>query len=186
MEERTKHRLVGAGVLALAAVVVLPLVLRGSPPEAKPPATASSDPLPPEPSSSPSRIRIVSLGGGDGGVPALPPRNRGDAASPTAPPPSVDPPRSASPGAGSDPPSPAPGWAVQIGSFADPRNADNLRSQIASQGFPAFTQQVKSRDGKPRVRVLVGTDEKRSAAAARLSRLESEASVEGFLVRYPG
>lgn len=189
MEERTKHRLVGAGVLALAAAVVLPLVLRGSPPEVEPPAPAPSDAPSPEPSSSPSRIRIVSLGGGDGGVPPLPPRDRVEAASPPVPPAPAEPaepPRGVSPSAGGGRPRPAAGWAVQIGSFADPRNADNLRGQIASQGFPAFTQQVKSKDGKPRVRVLVGTDEKRSAAAARLSRLQREASVEGFLVRYPG
>ena len=122
----------------------------------------------------------------------MPPRDRAEAASPpassvpAAPPAPAEPPGRASPSAGGGRPRPAPGWAVQIGSFADPRNADNLRGQIASQGFPAFTQQVKSKDGKPRVRVLVGTDEKRSAAAARLSRLQREASVDGFLVRYPG
>ena len=181
-----KHRLVGAAALALAAAVVLPLVLRDAPPEARPPAAPPSDPAPAESAPSPNRIRIVSLGGGDAGVPALPPRDRGEAVSPAAPPSSADPPRSASAGGGSARPSPAPGWAVQVGSFVDPRNADNLRTQIASQGFRAFTQQVRSQDGKPRVRVLVGPDEKRSAAAARLSRLRSEAAVEGFLVRYPG
>lgn len=181
-----KHRLVGAGVLALAAAVVLPLVLRDAPPEAKPPAASPSGPAPPESSPSPSRIRIVSLGGGDAGVPALPPRDQGGPVSPAAPPSSADPPRSASAGGGNGRPRPVPGWAVQVGSFVDPRNADNLRTQIASQGFRAFTQQVQSQDGRPRVRVLVGPDEKRSAAAARLSRLRSEAAVEGFLVRYPG
>ena len=80
---------------------------------------------------------------------------------------------------------PVDGWAVQIGSFADPGNAERLREQVAARGYRVITQRVTTPEGKSRVRVLVGPDRTRPAAAARLSRLQRD-SIQGFLVRFPG
>ena len=169
MEERTRHRAVGAGVLLLVAAIVLPLVLKSSPPDER----ISPDPAPADPPvSPPDRIRITPFAGvggeraspGSGGRTESPAVPRGD------------------PSAGS----PTGDWAVQIGSFANPDNAERLREQVASRGYRALTQRVTSGDGKSRVRVLVGPDRTRAAAAARRSRLQREESIEGFLVRYPG
>lgn len=169
MEERTRHRAIGAVVLLIAAAVVLPLVLESSPPEERiASGPGSVDP----PDSSPDRIRITTfdgveddrLGHGPGEeteVPAVSAAPPGDAV-------------------------PADGWAVQIGSFADPGNAEKLKDQVATRGYRALTQRVTTQEGKSRVRVLVGPDRTRAAAAARLSRLRREESIEGFLVRYPG
>ena len=169
MEERTRHRAVGAVVLLIAAAVVLPLVLESSPPEER---IASGPGSVDSPDSSPDRIRITTfdgvederLGRGPGEeteVPAVSAAPSGDAV-------------------------PADGWAVQIGSFADPGNAEKLKDQVATRGYRVLTQRITTREGKSRVRVLVGPDRTRAAAAARLSRLRREESIEGFLVRYPG
>ena len=172
MEERTRHRAVGAVVLLVAAAVVLPLVLESSPPgERSVSGPASAEP----PEVSPDRIRITTFGGlrDERIVPGS-----GEKAEP--PPAAADPP-------GGDPGAavPAGGWAVQIGSFADPGNAERLREQVASRGYRVTTQRVTTGEGKPRVRVLVGPDRTRPAAAARLSQLRRD-SIQGFLVRYPG
>lgn len=161
MEERTRQRAVGAVVLLVAAAVVLPLVLKSEPPgegNASGPAPAGS------PEASPDRIRITTFGGLE--EERLAPR----------------------PGKEAEPPAAAgrvDGWAVQIGSFADPTNAERLREQVASRGYRVITQRVTTPEGKSRVRVLVGPDRTRPAAAARLSKLRRN-SIPGFLVRFPG
>ena len=199
MKERTKHRAIGAGVLALAAAAILPLVLESAPPEAERSSAVPRDAPPRESVPSPSQIRIAAISG-DGGVPRAAEQGDGPDAGPrlegrdggtravrpaVGSTPAATPPRVAASSreAGERPKA---GWAVQIGSFADPRNARNLRDQLASRGFEVFTQRVTSREGKSRVRVLAGPDGKRSDAAARLSRLRQKASIDGFLVRYPG
>ena len=176
MEERTRHRAVGAGVLLLVAAIVLPLVLESSPPGER----ISPDPAPADPPvSPPDRIRITPFAG-VGGERASP-GSGGRTESPAAPADPAAVPRS-DPSAGS----PTGDWAVQIGSFANPGNAEKLREQVASRGYRVLTQRVTSGEGKSRVRVLVGPDRTRAAAAARRSRLQREESIEGFLVRYPG
>ena len=176
MQERTRHRAVGAAVLLLAAVVVLPLVLESEPPDEEP-ASEPAPAAPPE--ASPGRIRITTLEGEEEGPPS--PKPQGKAEPPPGP---------SSPAGSAEPtpagPSPAAGWAVQIGSFADPGNAERLKAQVASHGYRVLIQRFTNREGKARVRVLVGPDRTRAAAAARRSRLRQEDSIEGFLVRYPG
>ena len=172
MEERTRHRAVGAVVLLVAAAVVLPLVLKSAPPgerNASGPAAAG----PPE-ASSPDRIRITTFGGLE--EERLAPRPGKEAEPPAA----ADP-----PGADSAAADRVDGWAVQIGSFADPGNAERLQEQVASRGYRVITQRVTTPEGKSRVRVLVGPDRTRPAAAARLSQLRRD-SIPGFLVRFPG
>ena len=187
MEERTRNRAVGAAVLLLAAVIVLPLVLESSPPSERL-EDAASEPAPADPPApAPDRIRITTLEGKEEPPPPPPPKPARAAEAPARP-------AGASAG-GSGPAAdpkpdgeaaPAAGWAVQIGSFADPGNAERLRAQVASRGYRVLTQQIAGEEGKGRVRVLVGPDRTRAAAAAWRSRLEREDSIRGFLVRYPG
>ena len=172
MEERTRHRAVGAVVLLVAAAVVLPLVLKSAPPDERSvsgPAPAGS------PEASPDRIRITTFGGLE--EERVAPRPEKEAEPPAA----ADPPGADSAAAAA----PVDGWAVQIGSFADPGNAERLREQVASRGYRVITQRVTNPEGKSRVRVLVGPDRTRPAAAARLSQLRRD-SIPGFLVRFPG
>ena len=173
MEERTRHRAAGAVVLLLAAAIVFPLVLESSPPGER----VSDEPEPVQtPEESPDRIRITTFGGTDE---SLPPAGTEGAAEPPASLAELKP----------DEPvesSLVGGWAVQIGSFADPGNAEKLREQVAARGYRVVTQRARSADGKVRVRVLVGPDRTRAAAAAQRLQLRREDSIEGFLVRFSG
>ena len=171
MEERTRHRAVGAVVLLVAAAVVLPLVLKSAPPGERD-ATGPAPAGPPE--ASPDRIRITTFEG------LAEERRASRPGTEAEPPPAADP-----PAADSGDAVPSDGWAVQIGSFADPGNAERLREQVASRGYRAITQRITNPEGKSRVRVLVGPDRTRPAAAARLSQLQRD-SIPGFLVRFPG
>ena len=171
MEERTRHRAVGAVVLLVATAVVLPLVLESAPPGER----SASGPAPAETSNiSPDRIRITTFDG-LADEPLASPSGRGGEGSPPA----------AAAADSSDGAVPVDGWAVQIGSFDDPSNADRLREQFASRGYRVITQRVTTPEGKSRVRVLVGPERTRPAAAARLSQLQRD-DFEGFLVRFPG
>lgn len=175
MEERTRHRAVGALVLLLAAVVVLPLVLDGSPPDERP----ASEPAPADPPAPAlDRIRITTLEGEEEAAPS--PRRARDAEAPARPAAAAsdpEPGRAAVPDAG---------WAVQIGNFAEPDNAEERRKQVASRGYRVITQRVTDGEGRAWVRVLVGPDRTRADAAALRSRLQRKESIPGFLVRYPG
>ena len=160
-------------MLLVVAAVVFPLVLKSSPPGDG--GAASPDSAEPY-EESPDRIRITSFGSDED--PPGPPE-RGDVADSSLPPVESD---SGDPGSTA----PASGWAVQIGSFADPDNAARLREQVAARGYRVLTERVTAANGKTRVRVLVGPDRTRAAAAAQRSRLKREDSIEGFLVRFPG
>ena len=178
MEERTRHRAVGAAVLLLAAVIVLPLVLESSPPDER--SASESAPADP-PDASPDRIRITTFDGYEEDT--LPSKRRKEAESPAV----TSAPAGSAGAAGLDRDEAAPvaGWAVQIGSFAKPSNAESLRKQVAARGYRVLTEGVTTGEGKSRVRVLVGPDRTRHDAAAQL-RLLREDSIQGFLVRFPG
>lgn len=187
MEERTRNRAVGAVVLLLAAVIVLPLALESAPPgQAPAPDPAPADP--PEPS--PDRIRITTLEGKEESPPPPPPKPARAAEAPARPAGASGGASGGGSGRAADPEpagaAPDAGWAVQIGSFAEAANAEKLRAQVAARGYRVLTQRLTDREGRARVRVLVGPDRTRAAAAAWRSRLEREDSIPGFLVRYPG
>lgn len=68
---------------------------------------------------------------------------------------------------------------VQVGAFADPDKAREVRSKLERAGLKAFTQVVETKDGK-RTRVRVGPFSSRAEAdkaAARVRSLDLSASV---------
>ena len=166
-------------MLALAAAAVLPLVLESSPPEERNLAGATA---PDTPDASPDRIRITSFDGGEEPLPET-----GAPSGSTDPAGVVEAPAGSAGSAGdSDAAAPLAGWAVQIGSFADPDNARRLKAQVEARGYRVVVERVTSPEGKRRMRVLVGPVRTRPAAAGQLSRLQRVDSIDGFLVRYPG
>jgi len=73
-----------------------------------------------------------------------------------------------------------PFWAVMVGSFQNPDNAEGLRNRLRDEGFPA---QVRTRemDGVEWRRVLVGAEESKDAAQELVPRLE-QAGYDNTLV----
>ncbi len=71
------------------------------------------------------------------------------------------------------------GWAVQVGSFGQPENAERLQSQLAEQGFNAFS---RPRDNDLTT-VYVGPFASSEAGEQAMGELKEQANLQGLLVR---
>ncbi len=74
----------------------------------------------------------------------------------------------------SEPPKPASSttgmWAVQLGSFSNKENADKLAADLRKQGYAAFLSQLKTSSGQLQ-RVRIGPQKDRESAEAMAARL---------------
>lgn len=84
-----------------------------------------------------------------------------------------------------DSPSPAPApapageWAVQVGSFGEPANAERLEGELREQGFNAYR---RARDNDLTT-VYVGPYDSSEAGERAMGELKSRANLQGLLVR---
>ena len=188
MDRRVKERLVGASILVVLIVLIVPELLSG--PKAAGPVT------PRLPVSTPEPVRNVTVDLATSKPPAPAPLPQLPAAAPTmvAPASTAAPISKAAavttlPAAGPSVPletaSPSPtssstavrlaaanhGWAVQLGSFASRTNADKLAHQLKAQGFSVY---VLSSGAGPsvRYRVRIGPLSDRGAAAQDVAKLK--------------
>jgi DedD protein len=76
------------------------------------------------------------------------------------------------------------GWVVQVGSFADRKNARALRDKLRKQGHASFVESVKGASGRV-YRVRVGPELTRAAADKLNQRLAKEAGLKGLVQAYP-
>ena len=204
MEERFKHRIVGAIVLVSLAVVVVPVVLDAPPDVQEKPNT---EPLPERPQGefepSPGAVR------GEPETPRLdaeverelgqspPDESVTEAATvPDSPPApgSADPfPPQRSSGAsavggtaaGAETATRSDGWTVQLGSFHKQDNARALRDRLRSKGYDAYVEAGISAAGSVS-RVFVGRTLDREQARRSAAKLQREMQLEGFVVRQTG
>ena len=74
-------------------------------------------------------------------------------------------------------------WAIQLGSFTDRHNADDLVSQLRTKGFAAF---IKSSDlATPNVnRVFIGPETDRHKADTIMQRVNKAFHMKSIVVRY--
>lgn len=70
-------------------------------------------------------------------------------------------------------------WAVQVGSFGQPENAERLQYQLAEQGFNVFS---RPRDNDLTT-VYVGPYESSEAGEQAMGELKEQANLQGLLVR---
>lgn len=197
MDRRVKERLVGASILAVLIVLIVPALLSGPPPQ---PATGSAAPR--LPASAPEPIRNVTVDLATSKAPeplaetaaassAQPPQARNgnapsvvDGASaatttPVAPasvaalaPLETAPPPPTSRVSAEKPAIAGHAFTVQLGSFASHDNADRLLRQLRAQGFAAF---VSSGGSGPslRYRVRIGPMADRGAAVQTVAKLKA-------------
>ena len=200
MEDALKARLIGATVLVVLAVLLIPELLSGRKPAE--PVTAQAG------AGRGTRTFTIELDGASGSpvatqvarspapttapAPLPPPGSEaaqvaGEASAPaTVPQPT---PAAAAPatapearpeGVASPAPEPAPvqvipargGWAVQVGAFGSAEAANKLVSQLQSADFAAYVAPV-SRSGKTLHRVRVGPVTERAGAAALVPALKA-------------
>ncbi len=62
-------------------------------------------------------------------------------------------------------------WAVQLGSFSSKENAENLAASLRKQGYAAFLSQLKTGSGELH-RVRIGPQKDRESAEAMAARLQ--------------
>ena len=209
MDRPLKERIVGAVVLVVVAVLVVPVFLDG--PSSDTEVVTETFLLPgqegqerkqqtivlnrdrTEPVPAPNASRDES-GSGEGDEPepdaprdtatVLPPadtapapqRQAAPAVQEPEPAPSV--PVAAPTGGNAEPAGPgdvsATGmWAVQLGSFSNPQNAERLAAELRSKGYAAFLSQLKSSSG-PLHRVRIGPQKDRESAEAVQKQLAAD------------
>ena len=74
-------------------------------------------------------------------------------------------------------------WAVQLGSFSDQENAERLAADLRKQGFAAFLSQLSTSSGQLH-RVRIGPQKDRESAEAMAVRLQ-KAGQKGQVVPHP-
>jgi DedD protein len=74
-------------------------------------------------------------------------------------------------------------WAVQLGSFGNQQNAERLAADLRKQGFAAFLSQLSTDSGQLH-RVRIGPQKDRESAEAMAARL-AKAGHKGQVVPHP-
>jgi DedD protein len=195
MDRALKERIIGAAVLVVFAVLVVPVFLDGPPEEQE--IVSERVPLPGQAERDETRT-VVLARNREQPVPA--------ATEPPKPTPSVvETPQSATP-AKSSPESRAESapqmpvsksemeqspatssatgmWAVQLGSFGNQQNAERLAADLRKQGYAAFLSQLTTSSGALH-RVRVGPQKDRISAEEMAARLQ-KAGHKGQVVPHP-
>jgi len=203
MDERLKHRLVGAAVLVSLGVIFIPMVLDNAGNDGDAIVSSNIPPKPAEQFSSrvvPVREPVARIA--EEPLPAATVEAQGiygalpDAVEPSAGPvaagdalPSASGPGAASPPAAHDSTAAesagsVTAWAVQLGSFSNAQNAIALRDRLREQGYTAFVESAPSGTAVM-TRVYVGPELVRGRAVQVLEKLRTETKLKGIVVRYP-
>jgi DedD protein len=207
MERALKERIIGAAVLVLFAVLVVPVFLDGPPVESE---VVSERVLLPGQESQKTQTVVLERNRTEpvplaSAQPAPEPLKKPAVETPKAaqqtaaeevPQPVVKPaeaavksePKSASTETRQAPPKPAAAsttgmWAVQLGSFSSKENAENLAASLRKQGYAAFLSQLSTDAGQLH-RVRIGPQKDRESAEAMASRLR-KVGQEGQVVPHP-
>ena len=74
-------------------------------------------------------------------------------------------------------------WSLQLGSFKNKENATSLRAELRAANYHSYILQAKTSDGET-FRVLVGPMLKKSALLKLGEQIDANFNVKGQLVRY--
>ena len=185
-----KERVIGAAVLVIFAVLVVPVFLDGPPDEAE--IVSESVTLPGQNSQDRKQQTIVLDRERSQPVPATrapaPPPKAAETTSQVV---ATEAEAPAEQTAAAPAPAPAPPadssptgmWAVQLGSFSNKDNAERLAADLRDQGFAAFLSQLPTDSGQLQ-RVRVGPQKDRDSAEAVAGQL-AKAGHEGSVVPHP-
>lgn len=77
----------------------------------------------------------------------------------------------------------ATAWVVQLGSFSNKDNAKALEKTLRSNGFTAFSRNIKTTKGNL-MRVMVGPETQHKKAEKILAKLTNELKLNGVIVPY--
>ena len=195
MERALKERIIGAAVLVVFVVLVVPIFLDGPPEDG---ATVTERVLLPGQDSQKTQTVVLDRDRTEP-VPVTPAPTQQEtdesADEPVAEQQPVAPVKREEPRPASQEPAPEPVmekpaansstgmWAVQLGSFSNKDNADKLAAELRKQGYAAFLSQLRTTNGLMH-RVRVGPQKDRESAEAMAARL-ARAGQEGKVVPHP-
>ncbi len=168
MDRALQERVIGAIVLVVLAVLIVPAFLDGPANDTE--TVVESVTLPGQNARQPATKKIVLIRDRTEPVPAKAPV----AAAPSAPRPDQrEPPQSARPSATTTatadrdaaavPASSTGMWAVQLGSFSNQENAERLAASLRTQGYAAFLSKLDSATASMH-RVRIGPQKDRDSA----------------------
>jgi DedD protein len=198
MDRALKERIIGAAVLVVFVVLVVPVFLDGPPESGE--IVSERVPLPGQAAEGETRT-VVLARDRDEPVPTPAPVSVASAKTPQPEPrqtaqtvqPDPEPrPESEEKPAPSEPAaqqaavpadSPTGMWAVQLGSFGDQKNAERLAADLRKQGFAAFLSQLSTATGQLH-RVRIGPQKDRESAEAIAEKL-AKAGHKGQVVPHP-
>jgi len=184
MDRALKERIIGAAVLVLVVVLVVPVFLDGPPGEDE--IVSKAVPLPGQ--ADQETQTVVLERDREEPVPAKTTQQQLPEPAPVAqqpaPEPVVEPqPKSQTPPATSSEVSATGMWAVQLGSFSNEENAERLAADLRKQGFAAFLSTLSASSGDLH-RVRVGPQKDRASAEAMAAQLK-KAGHEGKVLPHP-
>ena len=209
MERALKERIIGAAVLVVVVVLIVPVFLDGPPGENE--VVSTNVPLPgqseqdtrtvvlerdrkdPVPASTSNDVSAAT----SGSVTAAAVKNDAPPASAEAP---KQQPEVQKSDAQPTPAQPQPAkvqetsepatstsltgmWAVQLGSFSNQKNAEGLAAELRKKGFAAFLSQLPTDSGQLQ-RVRIGPQKDRESAEAMAERLR-KAGYKGKVLPHP-
>ena len=197
MERALKERIIGAAVLVLVVVLLVPVFLDGTPGGDE--IVSERVPLPGQAEQKSQTVvldrdRKDPVPAATGSAPAQkqeqepPPKLVVKQAEPETVKPDPDPEPEAEPAKPAADESAANAsstgmWAVQLGSFGDQENAERLAADLRKQGFAAFLSQLSTSSGQLH-RVRIGPQKDRESAEAMAARLQ-KAGQKGQVVPHP-
>lgn len=74
-------------------------------------------------------------------------------------------------------------WVVQLGSFADKINAENLMKKLQTNGFAAYSHIIKSPQGGTLVKVVAGPYLQRNEATNAQLKIQQTFNLKGIVVK---
>jgi len=78
------------------------------------------------------------------------------------------------------------GWAVQLGSFVQQKNADRLVKKLRQKKISAFVKHLKNKKGRPVTRVFAGPAENRKKAEQLRRRVVQTMKLKGIVIAVKG
>ena len=196
MDRALKERIIGAAVLVVFVVLVVPVFLDGPPQSEE--ILSERVPLPGQAAEGETRTVVLDRDRDEPvPVPAPVTEPETERAQPVQPESKPEPkpetspepepkPEPAKPAAQQPAPaneSPTGMWAVQLGSFGNQQNAERLAADLRKQGFAAFLSQLSTGSGELH-RVRIGPQKDRESAEAMAERL-AKAGHKGQVVPHP-
>ena len=177
MDRALQERLIGAIVLVVTAVLIVPVFLDGSADEVE--TVSETVTLPGQNTQQAATQKIVLNRDRTEPVPANAPAPasresvRQKAPSAEAPPPQTAATMESSTGM----------WAVQLGSFSSQENAERLAASLRKQGYAAFLSQLETSSGALQ-RVRIGPQKDRQSAESVAAQL-AKSGHTGQVVPHP-